>query len=102
MIRRLLLWFKLLLLSLLCLLTFTREWPPFGDEFYQITQLVEQRQFDFLTWEVTAISAKAEAVLANNDAFLNEAVRKQTVLDYLSLIEQSPSTVRMYSPVIPL
>ncbi|VAW42971.1 hypothetical protein MNBD_CHLOROFLEXI01-3498, partial [hydrothermal vent metagenome] len=89
MIRRLLLWLKLLLLALLLLLIFTREWPPFGDEFYQITTIVGSRQFDFLSWELTAVSTKAEAVLANNDAYLDEATRKQTVLDYLSLIQQS-------------
>jgi hypothetical protein len=89
MIRRPFLWLKLLLLSTLCLFTFTREWPPFGDEYYQIIQLVGQRQFDFLSWEVSAIAAKAEGVLANNDAFLDEAGRKQVVLDYLSLIQQS-------------
>jgi hypothetical protein len=89
MIRHYLLRFKLLLLALLFLLTFTREWPQFGDEFYQITQIIGQRQFDFLSWEVTAVSTKAEAVLANNDAYLDEATRKQTVLDYLSRIQQS-------------
>ncbi len=88
-IKRLLLWSKLLLVGILCLLTLAREWPPFGDEYYQITQLVGQRQFDFLTWEVNAIGAKAESVLANHDAFLDEASRKQVVLDYLSLIQQS-------------
>ena len=86
--RRLKLWLKLFLLSLLCLLTFTREWPPFGDEFYQITQLVGQRQFDFLSWETGAILDKAAGVLANNDAFLDEASRKQAVLDYLALLQQ--------------
>ncbi|MCP4417925.1 MAG: hypothetical protein GY805_14985, partial [Chloroflexi bacterium] len=89
MIRRLFLWFKLLFLGLLFLFTLTHEWPLFGDEYYQITQLVGQRQFDYLTWEVLAISAKAESILANNDAFLHETVRKQAVLDYLSLIRQS-------------
>jgi hypothetical protein len=88
MIRRLFLWLKLLLLVCLCLLTFTREWPPFGDEFYQITRLVGQRQFDFLTWEVNAIAAKAGGVLANGHTFLAEAERKQTVLDYLALMRQ--------------
>ena len=88
MTRRLSLWIKLLLLSTLLLLTFTREWPPFGDEFYRITQLVGQRQFDFLSWELSAIAAKAEAVLANNDAFLDEASRKQATLAYLTLIAQ--------------
>ena len=87
--RRLFLWFKLLLVGLLCLFTFTRDWPPFGDEFYRITLLVGQRQFDFLSWELNAIAAKAGAVLANNDAYLNEESRKQTVLDYLALIQQS-------------
>ncbi len=88
MIRRLQLWTKLLLLGCLCLLTFTREWPPFGDELYQINRLVGQRQFDFLTWEVNAIAAKVGAVLANGHIFMAEAERKQTVLDYLALMRQ--------------
>ena len=79
---------KLLLLGILCLFVFTREWPPFGDEFYRITQIVGQRQFDFLSWELSSIAAKAEAVLANNDAFLDDASRKQVVLDYMGLIQQ--------------
>ena len=86
--RRLLLWLKLLLVGILCLFTFTREWPPFGDEFYRITQIVGQRQFDFLTWELSSLAAKAEGVLANNDAFLDESSRKQAVLDYMTLIQQ--------------
>ena len=92
--RRLKLWIKLLLLSWLCLLTFTREWPPFGDEYVRIIQLVAQRQFYCVSCEVSAIAAKAEAVLANNDAFLDEASRRQTVLDYLSLIQQSQQIER--------
>ena len=87
--RRILRWAKLLLLACLFLLTFTREWPPFGDELYRITQLVGQREFDFLTWELQAIAAKAGGVLTNNDTFLDEATRQKTVLDYLDLIRQS-------------
>lgn len=87
--RRLLKWLKLLLVGLVCLLLFTREWPPFGDEFYKISQLVGQRQFDFLSWEVNAFATKASAILANNDAYLDEPTRKQIVLDYLDLIQQS-------------
>ena len=85
--RRPFLWTKLLLFAGFFLLLFTREWPPFGNEYYRITQLVGQRQFDFLTWEVNAVAAKAGAVLANSDAFLDEASRKQAVLDYLALIQ---------------
>ncbi|MFZ1401067.1 MAG: hypothetical protein WAS33_29450, partial [Candidatus Promineifilaceae bacterium] len=87
-IRRLFRQFKLLLLTVLCLFTFTREWPQFGDEFTRILQLVGQRQFDFLSWEVEAIANKAAGVLANHDAFLDEASRKQTVLDFMTLIQQ--------------
>jgi hypothetical protein len=86
---RLFLRLKLLFLATLCLFTFTREWPPFGDEYVQILQLVGPRQFDFLTWEVQAIAAKAEGVLANQDTFLNEASRQQAVLDYLNFIQQT-------------
>lgn len=87
-IRRLFRSLKLLLLASFFLLIFTREWPPFGDEFYRITQLVGPRQFDFLTWEVSAIATKASGVLSNSDAFLDEASRKQAVLDYMTLVHQ--------------
>lgn len=87
--RRLFLWFKLLLLAAFFLLISTREWPPFGDEYYRITQLVGQRQFDFFSWEVGAVVNKASAVLSNNDAFLDEASRKQAVLDYMALVYQA-------------
>lgn len=86
--RRLFLWAKLLLFATFFLLLFTREWPPFGDEFYQITQLVGQRQFDFLTWEVGAIANKASGVLSGNGTYLDEASRKQVVLDYMALVHQ--------------
>ncbi|WP_420629283.1 hypothetical protein [Candidatus Leptofilum sp.] len=86
--RRLFLWLKLLLLTIICLFFLAREWPPFGDEYTQIVQLVGLRQFDFVSWELNAFAAKAEGVLANNDAFLDEASRKQTVLDFMALVRE--------------
>ncbi|WP_420640922.1 hypothetical protein [Candidatus Leptofilum sp.] len=86
--RRLFLWLKLLLLTIICLFFLAREWPPFGDEYTQILQLVGLRQFDFVSWELNAFAAKAEGVLANNDAFLDEASRKQTVLDFMALVQE--------------
>ncbi|MCB8926803.1 MAG: hypothetical protein H6652_14400 [Ardenticatenaceae bacterium] len=86
--RRLFLWSKLLLLTLFFLFAFTREWPPFDDEYYRITQLVGLRQFDFFSWELSAFADKAEGILANSDAFLDESQRQQTVLDFLDLVRQ--------------
>ncbi len=64
------------------------EWPAFQDERHQINSILGQRHFDFLVWELGAISTKAEAALAGGQSFIDEDDRKQTVLDYLKLLDE--------------
>jgi len=75
-------------LVLLCFL-FVPNWPAFGDKDYQLKAIVGANSFDFAIWETRALLAKATAVMANGQAFLDEATRKQVVLDYLAAIQES-------------
>ncbi len=79
---------KCLILSLLLIALAAPEWPAFGDEAYQINALVGLRQFDFLVWETGAVAVKAEAALANEHSYLDEASRRQIVQDYLALMQE--------------
>jgi hypothetical protein len=87
--RRLTILVQILLVMLGSLLLFVREWPAFGTEADRINAIVRQQQFDFVVWEAMAFLAKAEAALANGHTFLDEAERKQVVLDYLELLHQA-------------
>ncbi len=84
----------LLSFTFLFLLAFTPEWPAFGKEDYQFRTIVGVRQFDFVTWETFAAFTKGEAILSRGQHFLDEETRKQTVLDFLSLIQQSQAINR--------
>ncbi len=75
------------------------EWPAFGDEAYQLDALVGLRQFDFLVWEAQAIAVKAEAILAREHAYLDEAARGQVVLDYLTLIQEAGQIERQIEQI---
>lgn len=85
-IRRLLLALKLAFFTLLALLLLAPEWPAFGDERYQIKTLVKLRQFDFVAWEMQAISGKVQALLANNQAYLTEEQQQEFVLDFMARV----------------
>lgn len=78
----------LLILSLIFVAAAAPEWPAFGDEAYQLRALVGLRQYDFVVWEMGAISAKAEAVLTRDHTYWDEETRGQVVLDYLDLMAQ--------------
>ncbi|MFO7680414.1 MAG: hypothetical protein R6X34_10220, partial [Chloroflexota bacterium] len=56
--------FTLALILGLLLWLLTPNWPKFGDEKYQLEAIVGGRTFDFVTWEVNAMAAKATAVLS--------------------------------------
>ena len=85
--RRFLRGIKLSLVGVLFVAVIAPEWPAFGDEAYQLEALVGPRQFDFLVWEVKALAAKAEAMLAKDHTYWGEDARRQVVLDYLTLIQ---------------
>ncbi|GIK57769.1 MAG: hypothetical protein HND44_18545 [Chloroflexi bacterium] len=89
LIRRLTFAFNVLLAIAIGLLIFARDWPPFGTEEEKLNAIVSQQQFDFLVWEVNAFATKAKAALAGGHLFLDEADRKQLVLDYLALLRRA-------------
>ena len=62
------------------------EWPAFQDERYKLERILGQRYFDFVVWETRALAAKAEAALTSGQEYLNDDVRKELVLEYLTLI----------------
>ncbi|MCB9420908.1 MAG: hypothetical protein H6667_13960 [Ardenticatenaceae bacterium] len=78
---------KLLVLALILVALFAPDWPAFGDEAYQLRALVGLREYDFVVWEIQAIAAKAEAMLARDQTYWDEATRDQVVLDYLALVQ---------------
>ncbi|MFN2187748.1 MAG: hypothetical protein ACK2T3_03205 [Candidatus Promineifilaceae bacterium] len=77
---------RIILFMLVLILVTGPEWPAFQDERHKINTILGQRHFDFLVWELEALSTKAEAALAGGHTFLPEETRKQTVLDYLELL----------------
>jgi hypothetical protein len=87
---------RIVILLLILIAVIGPEWPAFQDERHQINSILGQRHFDFLVWELGAISTKAEAALAGGQSYIDEDARKQTVLDYLALL----SEVRQLESVI--
>lgn len=87
--RRLVFTLNALLAVALGLLIFARDWPPFGTEEEKLNAIVSQQQFDFLVWEANAFWVKAKAALTGGHLFLDEADRKQLVLDYLALLRRA-------------
>lgn len=85
--RRLLRSLKLLILGLIFVAVLAPEWPVFGDEAYQLRALVGLREYDFVVWELQAIAAKAEAMLARDHIYWDVETRRQVVLDYLALVQ---------------
>jgi len=79
---------RIAVLLLILIVVTGPEWPAFQDERHQINAILGQRHFDFLVWEIGAISTKAEAALAGGQQFIDEDDRKQTVLDYLALLSE--------------
>ncbi len=77
---------KLVALTLLLILIIAPEWPDFGDEEYQLDQIIGQHYFNFVTWETAAIGQKMEAVLARGHQSLSDEARKEIVIDYLTMM----------------
>jgi hypothetical protein len=86
----------LILVAVLIVIT-GPEWPAFQDERHKINAILGQRHFDFLVWEIGALSTKAEAAIAGGQSYLDEDTRKEAVLDYLELlgeVRRLESTIR--------
>lgn len=80
---------KIVILLLLFAFLLVPNWPAFGDEGYQLQAIVGPNYFDFVVWELGAGWTKATAILTNGQAFLDEAGRKQVVLDYMAAMQTS-------------
>lgn len=87
--RRILRFLFLLILGSSVLFLIAPEWPAFSSPEYRLRQIVGQREFDFLQWEINAFRAKGDGSLAGGQRYLDTAVRKQIVLDYLELIAEA-------------
>ncbi|MBE2220404.1 MAG: hypothetical protein IAF02_02630 [Anaerolineae bacterium] len=75
-------------LLLLLLLFLAPNWPELGDEEVQVDVITGSRAFDFVSWELNALLAKATAVLSSGTAYLSEETQKEIVLEYLETINQ--------------
>lgn len=81
--------FRYILVTAALLLILAPEWSASANEVNRLKGIVATREFDYLVWEANAIQNKGEALLANGDQFISETTRKDIVLNYLSLIQQS-------------
>lgn len=76
-------------LALLLIYILGPERPPNDNEQQQFVALVGQKQFDFLSWEIETLIKKGEADLAAGHIYLDEATRKEVVLEFLRLIQEA-------------
>ena len=77
------------LFLLFLLFLFSPNWPEFGNEEVQVDAVTDGKAFDFVSWEVGAIVAKATAVLSGGTTYLDEETQKKLVLAYLDTIAHS-------------
>lgn len=70
-------------LTLIFVIIVAPEWPDFNDERYKIDNILGQRNFDFLVWELNALEIKGEAALVNGQRYISDETRHSFVLDYL-------------------
>ncbi|MCA9979765.1 MAG: hypothetical protein KDD89_02995, partial [Anaerolineales bacterium] len=71
------------------LLLLAPSYPDLTDDWQRLGWLTGGRQFDFVAWEVETLLDKGSADLAAGHLFLDEATRKQVVLDYMNLLVES-------------
>lgn len=77
-------------LALLILLLFGLQYStlPFGDAWTAVALIVRDHQFDYVGWELRAISAKIEQTLWGRHPFISEQNRSQIVRDYMADLAQ--------------
>ncbi|HSH03003.1 MAG TPA: hypothetical protein VLL52_10835 [Anaerolineae bacterium] len=78
-----------LILILTFILLVTPEWPPFFDETYQLRVITTGQRFNYVTWEIEALTAKLEAALLGGHHYLSDTDRSTLVLTYLDWLRQS-------------
>lgn len=88
MLQRLATMIKLLLITAVFITATAPEWPPFQDETHQLQSIVGLQQFDYLVWELNALSSKVKARLSGGQEYLAPPARKELVLDYLARLRE--------------
>lgn len=87
-IRRGIRWFWRVLRSLigilLFVLTIQRSAYPLHINWNVVSAIVRDYQFDYVSWEINALAAKAGQVLWGVQPFLDESQRSQFVRDYMA------------------
>ncbi len=75
---------------LLAVVVLAPEAPAFGDRDFQLSAIVQQdRRFDFLVWQVSALGAKARGILDPGSRSMAGDEQKRYVLETLDLIAQA-------------
>lgn len=80
---------KLLSIALLAVLLLAPERFATANEESRLQSIVGPREFDYLTWEVSAFRDKGIAALAAGHTSLDETARRRVVLDYLGLVHEA-------------
>ncbi len=75
--------FYFLIIAILAVVVFRPKYP-FGTGWNDISRAVDGRYFDYVSWEIDALIAKAEQVLWGQGPFMDEADRSQFVRDYMA------------------
>jgi YD repeat-containing protein len=66
-----------------------RDTPVLTDTNIQVSVRVGALQFDFVGWTLNALGLKAAQALSTEQSYLDADQRKQIVLDYFDLLDQS-------------
>lgn len=80
-------WGLLLLLTVLPFVLAT-EGPPPGLLDTQVHRLLYRERFDFVDWELSAVVGKLTHGLIAPQRYMDEAARRDFVLDYLDLVQR--------------
>ena len=96
----------LFLIVLAAILLLAPEWSASASEESRLQSIVGLLEYDFLVWESDAFFGKGQTALSRGPQFLDEASRKQVVMDYLALVSRAQGVEaelnRFYSdPEIP-
>lgn len=80
-----------ILLSLVCLgllLILAQEWPDRSSDEYLYRILIQNRSFDFVSWELNALGSKFLYCLAPPHSYLTQETQKEIVLSYFDQLRE--------------
>lgn len=77
-----------IILFLLGAILLTSSALPPGDETERVRAFTRMREFDFVTWTLDALYLKDAQLAAIPELFLSPTRQKQTVMDYLQLVNE--------------